>query len=77
MKCQFATSKNLNQTEEASMETRTFPQQKAKESQQLSYIHDDGHSSHLAGGFDSFEYAEVHNEPGQDQVAAELPANAA
>lgn len=33
--------------------------------------------SDLAGGFDSFKYAEVHNEPRQEEVAAEVPANAA
>lgn len=63
------------------MKTRAFTQQKAVEFEQPQqprndFIHNEAHYSHLASRFDSFKYAEVHSEPGEDQVAAKLPANA-
>lgn len=65
----------------ASMKTRALTQQKEQESEQPQlpknyFIHNEGHYSHLASRFDSFKYAEVHNNPGEDKEAAQLPVNA-
>lgn len=34
------------------------------------------HYTDFASGFDSFEYAQIHNDPGNQEIAKEFPAEA-